>query len=87
MQCKVCFDGSYKIILPTRQRQIIHELAIESKVFDHIPGRYHNTLKSICPHITSHIDVDKLTKKIEHTKETISKSHELKNVFTKAYQT
>ena len=67
--------------------KIIHELAIESKVFNYIPGQYHSTFKSICPHISSHFDVYKLTKKIEHTKETISKSHELKKIFTKAYQT
>ena len=63
--------------------KIIHEL----EVFYYIPGRYHSTFKSICPHISSHIDVYKLTKKIEHTKETISKSHELKKIFTKACQT
>lgn len=57
---------------------IMNELCKESKVFDYIPGRYHYSFKNISPHISSDIQVDKLTKRIKQTLTNISNHYELK---------
>ena len=44
--------------------KIITQLT-ESRVFDYIPGCFHNTFKGIKPHVLSHIDVEKLTQWIQ----------------------
>ena len=63
--------------------KIIDELCNKSKVFDYIPGRFHSTFKNISPHISSHIQVDKLTKRIQQTKTNIAKYYKLKEVLQK----
>ena len=39
---------------------ILKQLVSESRVFDYVPGRYHKSFENIRPHISSHIDINKL---------------------------
>ena len=59
--------------------KIITQLT-ESRVFDYIPGRFHHTFKGIKPHVSSHIDVEKLIQWIQAKKESIAKHYKLKQV-------
>ena len=59
--------------------KIITQLT-ESRVFDYIPGCFHNTFKGIKPHMLSRTDVEKLTQWIQATKESNAKHCKLKQV-------
>ena len=61
------------------RHKIITQLT-ESRVFDYIPGCFHNTFNGIKPHVLSHIDVEKLTQWIQATKESDAKHFNLKQV-------
>ena len=61
--------------------KILKQLASESRVFDYVPGRYHKTFKGIHPHISSHLDINKLVTWIKQTRNSIANRHELKKLF------
>ena len=61
--------------------KIIKQLVSESRVFDYVPGRSHKTFESIRPHISSHMDVNKLITWIKQTRNNIANRHELKKHF------
>ena len=61
--------------------KILKQLASESRVFDYVPGRYHKTFKGIHPHISSHLDINKLVTWIKQTRNSIDNRHELKKLF------
>jgi len=60
---------------------ILKELVVNSRVFDYVPGRYHQSFKTIKPHITSHIDTNKLMRWIQNHVRKISKSVQLNNLY------
>lgn len=60
---------------------ILNELTTSSHVFDYIPGRYHGTFKNIKPHITSHLDTDKLIQWLKMHVNKLSKIIELRNIY------
>ena len=39
---------------------LVEELTVRSRVFDYVLGRFHRSLNDIKPHISDHVDVDKL---------------------------
>ena len=71
-----CKDASTDLQL------IIDELQ-KSQVFDYIPGRYHKTFQNIKPHISAHIDTDKLFSWIQGHQKKISNSMKLRNILHK----
>ena len=60
---------------------ILHELVNTSHVFDYIPGRCHSTFKNIEPHITSHLDTDKLMQWLKLQVRNISRTVQLRNIY------
>lgn len=67
--------------------KILTQLVSETKVFDYIPGRYHKTFKDVRPHVSSHIDINKLTTWIKQTRDSIANRHELKKLFQRENKT
>lgn len=59
---------------------VLKELVAESRVFDYVPGRTHRTFVSIKPHITSHIDTDKLIKWIQSHQKKIASTIQLRHI-------
>ena len=60
---------------------ILRELVLDSKVFDYVPGRHHHSFQNIKPHITSHLDIDKLVEWIKFQINKISNVYKLSNIF------
>ena len=65
----------------TDQKEIIKELTENSRVFDYVPGRSHNTFRKIKPNVVPNIDKKNLIKWIETQKKELLKEQ----VFAKAY--
>lgn len=61
--------------------KILKQLASETRVFDYIPGRCHQTFKNIHPQISSHVDAKALIAWIKQTRDNIANRHELKKLF------
>ena len=60
---------------------ILNELVSTSHVFDYVPGRCHASFKTIKPHITSHLDTDKLMQWLKMHVKNISKIIQLRNIY------
>ena len=59
---------------------LVEELTSKSRVFDYIPGRCHRSFQGIKPHISDHIDVDKLFQWIKKHQAKISSQNKLKDI-------
>jgi hypothetical protein len=59
---------------------ILEELTSRSRVFDYVPGRFHRSFRSIKPHISQNIDVDKLFSWINKHKAKISNRVKLRYI-------
>lgn len=67
--------------------QLIVSELVQSKVFDYIPGRFHTTFKNIKPHISAHIDTEKLFEWIEGHQRKNSSKLKLRNILHKETRT
>ena len=59
---------------------LVEELTSKSRVFNYIPGRHHRSFQGIKPHISSHIDIDKLFQWIKKHQAKISRQIKLKYI-------
>ena len=59
---------------------VLEELAVKSRVFDYVPGRYHRTFKDIKPHISEHVDLDSLFQWIKKYQAKLSNQTKLKYI-------
>lgn len=59
---------------------ILEELTSKSHVFDYVPGRAHRSFPTIKPHISQHIDIDKLFVWINKHKAKLANQVKLRNI-------
>ena len=83
-ECGVPKESIYHTCKDTsKDLQLVVDELQKSKVFDYIPGRYHKTFQNIKPHISAHVDTDKLFSWIQGHQKKISNSIKLRNILHK----
>ena len=74
-ECGIPKESIYHTCKDTsKDLQLVVDELQKSKVFDYIPGRYHKTFQNIKPHISAHVDTDKLFSWIQGHQKKISNS-------------
>ena len=81
--CNIHSDSIYH----TRQHygkdleMLVEELSLKSRVFEYVPGRFHSSFQNIKPHISDHVDINKLFQWIKKYQARISNQVKLRNIF------
>ena len=65
---------------PSRDEEMILKELSDSRVFDYIPGRYHQSFKEIKAHISSSIDIFKLVGMIKKHQQSIAYFMDLRHI-------
>ena len=60
---------------------LVEELSLKSRVFEYVPGRFHSSFQNIKPHISDHVDINKLFQWIKKHQARISNQVKLRNIF------
>ena len=64
--------------------EMVLEELTSSRVFEYVPGRFHSSFQNIKPHISDHVDVNKLFQWIKKHQTRISKQIKLRDFFFKS---